>query len=348
MRAQRPHWFALAGHRCSLAQRAGWSGQEADLAALAGPSPRVLHLDFPKSEAAFNATHNFPTFDDPDLRRRFFGEPGPEKEITPIAHVSDLMRGKQAQLVTVRGTVTLMSPTLFIQDDSGGIVLPDSIAPALNLGDEVEATGTPSASADPIGATALLPHARVRLLWDHTPAAPLSITAGQAAAGNYDARLVELPGELTSVRKDLQNNMLVLDLASGAQAFRAFLSAEQSAQFYRRLTPHSILNLRGVCTLDQHYTQGIASFALLLRSTEDIDRLAGPPWWTPLRLGEIGFCILLLCLLAQYLYGRAKQWRWRAIMQERERLRTTTRYVGAELCRGGISATGHSQWIGAR
>ena len=166
----------------------------------------------------------------------------------------------------------------------------------------------------------MLPHARVRLLWDHTPAAPLSITAGQAATGNYDARLVELQGELTGIRKDAQNNMLVLDLTSGAQAFRAFLSAEQSAQFYRRLTPRSVLNLRGVCTLDQRYTQGVTSFALLLRSTEDIDRLAGPPWWTPLRLGEIGSAILLLCLLAQYLYSRAKQWRWRAIVQERERL----------------------------
>jgi signal transduction histidine kinase len=64
----------------------------------------------------------------------------------------------------------------------------------------------------------------------------------------------------------------------------------------------------------------VTSFALLLRSTEDIDRLAGPPWWTPLRLAEIGTAILLLCLLAQYLYSRAKQWRWRAIVQERERL----------------------------
>jgi signal transduction histidine kinase len=310
----------------SMATGAAWRNvqvelaKKADLIALAGPSPRVLHPDYPKSEAAFNATHNFPTFDDPDLRRRFFHEPGPQGETTPITRVSELVRARQTQIVTIRGTVSLMSPLLFVQDDSGGIALPEPIAPALNLGDEVEATGTPSASGDPIGATAMLPHARVRLLWDHTPAAPLSITAGQAATGNYDARLVELQGELTGIRKDAQNNMVVLDLTSGAQAFRAFLPAEQSAQFYRRLTPRSVLNLRGVCTLDQRYTQGVTSFALLLRSTEDIDRLAGPPWWTPLRLGEIGSGILLLCLLAQSLYSRAKQWRWRAIVQERERL----------------------------
>lgn len=310
----------------SLATGAAWRNIEVqpakkeDLIALAGPSPRVLHPDFPKTEAAFNAIHNFPTFDDPGLRQRFFGEPEPQGEVTPIARVSELVRERKTQLVTVRGTVSLMSPILFVQDDSGGIALPNAIAPALNLGDEVEATGTPSGSGDPIGATAMLPHARVRLLWDHTPAAPLSITAGQAATGNYDARLVELSGELTGMRKDAQSDMVVLELVSGAQAFRAFLSAQQSAQFYRGLTPRSLLNLRGVCTLDQRYTQGVASFALLLRSSEDIDRLAGPPWWTPLRLGEIGFAILLLCLLAQYLYGRAKQWRWRAIVQERERL----------------------------
>ena len=310
----------------SLATGAAWRNvqvqpsNEAELVALAGPSPRVLHADFPKSEAAFNASHNFPTFDDPALRRRFFGNPGPQTEITPIARVAEPLHGKQEQLVTVRGTVSLTTPTLFVQDDTGGIALPDPIAPALNLGDEVEATGAPAASGDPIGATAMLPHARVRLLWDHTPAAPLSITAGQAATGNYDARLIEVQGVLTGMHTEPVGNMLVLELASGAQAFRAFIPAGQSAQFYRRLTPRSLLNLRGVCTLDRRYTQGVTSFALVLRSTEDIDRLAGPPWWTPLRLAEIGSAILLLCLLAQYLYSRAKQWRWRAIVQERERL----------------------------
>jgi signal transduction histidine kinase len=310
----------------SLATGTAWRNvrvqpaSEADLVALAGPSPRILHPDFPKSEAAFNATHNFPTFDDPALRRRFFGDREPEPEITPIARVTAPVRGKQSQLVTVRGTISLTSPTLFVQDDTGGIALPDSIAPALNLGDEVEATGAPSESGDPIGATAMLPHARVRLLWDHTPAAPLSITAGQAATGNYDARLVELQGVLTGMHEEADGKMRVLELASGAQAFRAFLPPGQSAQFYRRLTPRSLLNLRGVCTLDRRYTQGVTSFGLLLRSSEDIDRLAGPPWWTPLRLAEIGSAILLVCLLAQYLYSRAKQWRWRAIVQERERL----------------------------
>ena len=310
----------------SLATGAAWRNvqvqpsNEAELVALAGPSPRVLHADFPKSEAAFNASHNFPTFDDPALRRRFFGDPGPQTEITPIARVAEPLHGKPGQLVTVRGTVSLTTPTLFVQDDTGGIALPDPIAPALNLGDEVEATGAPAASGDPIGATAMLPHARVRLLWDHTPAAPLSITAGQAATGNYDARLIEVQGVLTGMHTEPVGNMLVLELANGAQAFRAFIPAGQSARFYRRLTPRSLLNLRGVCTLDRRYTQGVTSFALLLRSTEDIDRLAGPPWWTPSRLAEIGSAILLLCLLAQYLYSRAKQWRWRAIVQERERL----------------------------
>ena len=113
----------------SLATGAAWRNvrvqpaKEADLALLAGPSPRVIHPDFPKSEAAFNAAHNFPTFDDAALRRRFFGDRGPEPAITPIAHVTPPLRGKKAALVTVRGTVSLTSPALFIQDDSGGIAL---------------------------------------------------------------------------------------------------------------------------------------------------------------------------------------------------------------------------------
>jgi hypothetical protein len=64
----------------SLATGAAWrnvqvgAARKSDLVALAGPSPVVLHPDFPKSEAAFNASHRFPTFDDPELRRRFFGD----------------------------------------------------------------------------------------------------------------------------------------------------------------------------------------------------------------------------------------------------------------------------------
>ena len=292
------------------------------LKALAGPSPRALHPDFPKSEAVFHRSHDAPTFDDAQLRRRFFGDPpaagDARRETTPIARVME-MQGSRSAPVTIRGTVSLMTPALFVQDDSGGIALPDPIAPALNLGDEVEATGILTPSGDPIGATAMLAKARVRLLWDHTPAAPLSITAGQAATGNYDARLVELQGVLTSMHP-AADGMLELDMASGAQSFRALIAAGQPAEFYRRMTPRSLLNLRGVCTLDRRYTQGATSFALLLRSTEDVDRLAGPPWWTPWRLAEIGTAILLLALLAQYLYGRAERWRMRAIVEERERL----------------------------
>ena len=109
----------------SLATGAAWRNvqvepaKKADLVALAGPSPRVLHPDFPKSEAAFNATHNFPTFDDPDLRRRFFSEPGPQARRSRRSHsVSELVRGRQTTIVTIRGTVSLTSPMLFVQDDT--------------------------------------------------------------------------------------------------------------------------------------------------------------------------------------------------------------------------------------
>ena len=75
----------------------------------------------------------------------------------------------------------------------------------------------------------MLPHALVRLLWDHTPAAPLSITAGQAATGNYDARLIELQGELTGVHQETGSKMLVLELAAGRRHF-----AHSSRQRSRR------------------------------------------------------------------------------------------------------------------
>jgi signal transduction histidine kinase len=353
----------------SLATGAAWRrvrvqpAADADLSAVAGASPPLLHPDYPRTEAAFNAAHDFPTFDDAALRRRFFGEPGPRAELVPIARIHVLVRSTgvlprsagllvrsrgvppqsgaagsdagQSAGIALRGTVSATSPVLFVQDESGGIAVPAPQGPALNLGDEVEVSGTPVLSGDLIGASASLPHARVRLLWDHTPPAALSITAAQAASGEYDGRLVELAGMVSGVRPGRDairdgastgergaavSQMPYVDLVSGSQAFRAYLPAGLPREFFRRLSTRSLVNLRGVCTLDPHYLQGATSFALLLRSADDVDLLAGPPWWTPLRLAETASLILLLGICAQYLYGRAMQWRWRAIVEERERL----------------------------
>jgi hypothetical protein len=57
-----------------------------------------------------------------------------QTEITSIARIAERIHEKQGELATVRGTVSLTSPTLFVQDDTGGIALPDPICASLESG----------------------------------------------------------------------------------------------------------------------------------------------------------------------------------------------------------------------
>ncbi len=45
-----------------------------------------------------------------------------------------------------------------------------------------------------------------------------------------------------------------------------------------------------------------------------------PPWWTAGRVVAITITILVLVLIAQFIYGRMERWRLRAVLEERERL----------------------------
>ena len=116
------------------------------------------------------------------------------------------------------------------------------------------------------------------------------------------------------------NNSVVFDLDAGSQSFRAVAKGDPSDGVYRRFHEHSLLRVRGICVLDPRFTGQTVPFVLLLRSADDLDVIAGPPWWSTRRLVELACAALLLLLLIDLLYIRVEHWRLRGIMQERERL----------------------------
>jgi signal transduction histidine kinase len=81
-----------------------------------------------------------------------------------------------------------------------------------------------------------------------------------------------------------------------------------------------LLRIRGVSVVDTAYTQDLVPFTLLVRSTDDIVQLAGPPWWSAGHLVALTIGFLLLVLLANFVYHRVENWRLRAIVEEREHL----------------------------
>lgn len=289
----------------------------ADLFAIRRHVSSIIHPEFPKSEAAFNASHlphSSPLSYSDDAMPTLSGMPGGALNRQPIGSLRTLPQ-PSSHSVVVRGVVVLTSPTLYVQDSTGGVAVPDSHTPALGIGDEVEIAGW----AEPNDYSAILRNARVKPLWDRTPVPPLAITAAQAATGAFDATFVETQGYLRSKRRG-PDNSVIFELDDSSQSFRAIVKGASSDDLYRRFSEHSLLRVRGICVLDSRFTQQTAPFVLLLRSADDLDLIAGPPWWTTRRLIELTCTLLFVFLLIDFLYLRLEHWRLRGIMQERERL----------------------------
>jgi len=231
--------------------------------------------------------------------------------LSSLRFVSDIRPSR----VTVRGSVVLTSPVLYIEDSSGGIAVDTQQASSVKIGDEVGVTGV----VDPRPVGVMLRNATLRLLWSRGPAPPLSVTASQAMTGAFDGMLIEIEGRLR-VKTRVNGQSVVLDLQSGQQAFRAILQGARGDLMFDRLQPNSLLRLRGVCVADPAYTENLTSFALLLRSSEDVGIVTGPPWWDKRQLVEIAFVLMILVVIAVFIYLRAEHWRMSAVLEERSRM----------------------------
>jgi len=219
----------------------------------------------------------------------------------------------QSAKVTVHGLVILTSPVLFVQDPTGGIAIEQAAPQHLKIGDEVEATG----DASPSAFSSTLKNAKVRVLWESTPIPAVSVTASQAATGAFDATFIEVEGRLRH-KQYLPNHSLSFDFDAGSQSFRAIMNRQRGESVYDRIEPDSLVRLRGVAVADPAYTSYSAPFAVLVPSIDDVEVLAGPPWWSVGHLVAIAVGVLILALVANLLYQRLENWRLRAVVEERE------------------------------
>jgi signal transduction histidine kinase len=234
---------------------------------------------------------------------------------TPPLNSLRLLSNIHPSRVTVRGSVVVTAPVLYIEDSSGGIAVDTLQTSSVKIGDELEVTGI----VDPRAVGVILRNSRLRLLWSRGPAPPLSVTASQAVTGAFDGMLIEIEGRLQA-KSRVNGHSVVFDLQSGHQAYRAILQGVRQDLMFDGLRPQSLLRLRGVCVADPAYTENLTSFALLLRSSEDVGIVAGPPWWDMRHLVEAAFILMILIVAAVFLYFRAEHWRMNAVVEERSRM----------------------------
>lgn len=230
--------------------------------------------------------------------------------------VADLKRSRgQHRKAVLRGTVVLTSPRLYVQDSTGGAAVLGRALPDLKLGDDVEVHG----EIDLHDYNLQLRNSQLRLLWARAPLPPVAITASQAATGSYDATFVEVDGSLAG-RSSLPDGSLQFDFASGGQSFRAIANPGRNSARLRGLALQSKLRVRGVCVVDPEFTHNLYPFVLLVPSADDIDVLAGPPWWSARSLALFGLCATTMLLLMLLLYIRIDHWRLQSVLNERERI----------------------------
>ncbi len=215
----------------------------------------------------------------------------------------------------IRGSVILTRPAVFVEDSTGGVEIQSDSAAALKIGDEVEVTGEVNLD----NFSPVIRKARFRLLREAVPVSPSVIAANQVAEGLYDSRFVQLEGYLRSISEE-QDGALTLDLEAGPQSFHALLPPGRSRVLLHRLAQDSRLRLKGVSVVDARFNRAADPFVILVRSAEDVEVVAGPPWWRPSNLILATLVGLGLIFACNYLYLLAKHWRYRAVAEERERL----------------------------
>lgn len=247
--------------------------------------------------------------------RALLSPPTPSK--FPVQSIDSLRLAYFASpgAATIRGVVILNSPMLFVQDSTGGVYVKLREALPLKVGDEVEVTGTVQTEEF----SSVINDASVRVLWEGIPMAPIAVTATQASTGKFDAMFIEVQGRLTAKDRGSENT-LILSLDEAGQSFRAVMNPGRSAYVFDRLKIGSRLNLRGICVVDPAFTHNLAPFDLLLRSSDDVTVLAGPPWWSAGHVIAMISGLLLTALAAVFVYQRVENWRLRAVLEERERL----------------------------
>ncbi len=223
----------------------------------------------------------------------------------------------------VRGAVTLAGPrSIVIQDESGALeVRPAVGSDAVSMGDEVEVFGTAEPGQHPLMKGA------VTRLWSGSAPLPVMITPDAAADGRNELTLVSISGHLVEA-KHQANGSLELTMQGEHQFFTAYLRQAdvtneqwpENGLLRHALDPRSTLALTGILDAVQPSTSAQGTFTLVLRSSGDIVRMAGPPWWTPLHITGLCFAFAALVLLAAALHVRGLRLRFRAVTEERLRI----------------------------
>jgi signal transduction histidine kinase/HPt (histidine-containing phosphotransfer) domain-containing protein/ActR/RegA family two-component response regulator len=219
------------------------------------------------------------------------GPPGDPFALPPRA-IRSLMRfapnDNNEHRVRVRGVVTLQRPgeSLFIRDETGGVLVQTHETSALTPGDIVDVAGFASLGEyGPVLDDAIFR----RIGQAPNPPRPEAIALEDALSGNYHAELVRIQAYVVEMGSD--PGQYGLRLQAGHHTFTAALPRASEDSVVARWRPGSLVEVTGICLVQTSAGQierrvsrpHVESFRLLLRDPQDVRLIAAAPWWTPAR-----------------------------------------------------------------
>jgi PAS domain S-box-containing protein len=195
-------------------------------------------------------------------------------------------QGAYSQRVRVRGVVTLqrLGRSLFISDGQQGVEVQTGQTTVLKPGDQVEVVGFPAVgSYSPI-----LKDAIFRKIGAGPPPQPVTVTAQQALAGNFDSELIRIQGRLLDFGREAGRR--TLSVSTDNLNFRAELEEAMAGEALAQVRVGGLVQLTGICKVRVDENMAPVDFGLLLRAPEDVLVIQQPPWWTLKRaLSLVGF-----------------------------------------------------------
>lgn len=177
----------------------------------------------------------------------------------------------------IRGTVTYRDPSgviLYVQDEGDGIGIQTVTAPTVEEGDLVDVAGfiTPR----PFGP--IMSEAVLRRVGKGTMPKPVRVSKEDMLAGIYDGQLVTVKARVVGhVRGESGQGLLVqLD----EYVFAALLDRFKKERVFGMIQPGSLVNLTGICSVQETPMQNATMVRFLLRNPSDVVVLERPPRWT--------------------------------------------------------------------
>jgi PAS domain S-box-containing protein len=163
---------------------------------------------------------------------------------------------------------------LVIQDRTEGLYLQTSQTNRVHLGDRVDVLGFPA--SDERGT--ILQDAIYRWSASGTLPTPLRVTPPQVLSGEVNALLVRMEGKvLDHIRQPHQPGVV---LQAGNFFISARLAQDAPAPLLESCREGSVLQVTGVCFVDQGKAPMLQGFSILVPSPTDLTVIQGPPRWT--------------------------------------------------------------------